>query len=255
MFEGRVALVTGAASGIGEATARRFAEERAAVLLVDIEEHGAEIAEDITNAGGTAAFFQADVADSEQVAACVASAIDHFGKLTTLVNNAGIILSKGFSDTRVEDWDRVQAVNLRAPFLGLRAAAPYLRSSSNGSVVNVASIHSHATIEGLSAYAASKSGILGLTRSAALDLAPFGVRVNAVCPGTIHTGMTDAWLGSVADPDAAMKRIVDKQPLGRIGTPNEVASAIVFLASPEASFITGAALFVDGGVTARLWHA
>ncbi|MEA2320120.1 MAG: hypothetical protein QOD44_4309, partial [Solirubrobacteraceae bacterium] len=136
----------------------------------------------------------------------------------------------------------------------MRAAGPHLRRSAAGSVVNVSSFHARATIESFSAYAAAKAGVIGLTQSAALDLAPHGVRVNAVCPGIVETSMWHAWMDQVADPGAAERAVLQMQPLGRIGRPEDVAAAVAFLASDDAAYITGTSLYVDGGATARLHH-
>jgi NAD(P)-dependent dehydrogenase (short-subunit alcohol dehydrogenase family) len=252
-FSGRVAIVTGGASGIGEATAQRLAACGAHTAVVDVSPRGQEIAERIAGTGANASFYHCDVADADAVNAMIAAVISAWGRLDIVVNNAAITLPKGFEATTPEEWDRVQAVNLRGLFLTLRAAAAELRRR-HGSVVNVASFHASATIENFAAYAAAKSGVLGLTRSAALDLAPSDVRVNAVCPGIIETSMWRAWLDSVDDPARVSGEVRTLQPLGRIGQPAEVAAAIAFLASDEASYITGATLYVDGGVTARLSH-
>jgi NAD(P)-dependent dehydrogenase (short-subunit alcohol dehydrogenase family) len=253
-LSGKVAIVSGAANGIGRATAERLSERGAAVAVLDIDPSGEQIAEQLRAQPGTlATFFSSDLADPEQVIRLVDDVLATFGRIDIVVNNAAITLPKGLEATSLEEWDRVQSINLRGPFLLLRAAAPELRRNG-GAVVNVASFHAGATIENFSAYAASKSGILGLTRSAALDLAPHGVRVNAVCPGIIETSMWQAWLDSVEDPDRTAEEVNQFQPLGRIGKPREVANAIAFLVSDEASYITGTALYVDGGVTARLSH-
>lgn len=252
-FDGTSAIVTGAANGIGEATAKRLAAEGAAVLLVDTSERGEEVTDEILRHGGKAAFKRADVADEADADACVGTAVDTFGRLDVLVSNAAITLPKGYLDTTPAEWDHVLAVNLRSVFHFLRAATPHL-VQARGSVVNVASFHATATIENFAAYAAAKTGVLGLTRSACLDLAARGVRVNAVCPGIIETAMWRTWLEQVDDVDQTIAEVTALQPLGRIGTPDEVAAAIVFLASNDASYITGTALFVDGGVTARLSH-
>lgn len=252
-FEGKTALVTGAAHGIGEATARRVAAEGAAVVLVDVHERGHAIAAELNEGGAAAAFIRGDVSTARDVDTSVSAAVERFGSLDVLVNNAAITLPKGYLDTTPEEWDRVLAVNLRSTYLFLRAATHELRSTG-GSVVNVASFHSGATIENFSAYAAAKNGVVGLTRSAALDLAPEGVRVNAVCPGIVDTAMWQAWLDEVDDPKETVAQVLDLQPLGRIGKPDEIAEAILFLASAQASYITGTTLYVDGGVTARLSH-
>lgn len=247
-FEGKTAIVTGAAHGIGEATARAFAAEGARVVLVDVHDRGEAIADEL---GG--AFVRGDVSDPADVQSSVDTAVERFGSLDALVSNAAITLPKGYLETSPEEWDRVLAVNLRSAFLYLRAATPQLQKSG-GSVVNVASFHAAATIENFSAYAAAKSGVIGLTRSAALDLAPAGVRVNAVCPGIVETAMWQAWLDEVEDADETLRQVNRLQPLGRIGKPDEIAQAILFLASSQASYITGTALFADGGVSARLSH-
>jgi NAD(P)-dependent dehydrogenase (short-subunit alcohol dehydrogenase family) len=249
-FEGKTALVTGAAHGIGEATARKFADEGANVVVVDTHDRGQEVADGLANG----LFVRGDVSSDDDVQAAVAAAVDRFGSLDVLVNNAAMTLPKSYLDTTPEEWDRVLAVNLRSTYLYLRAATPHLQASG-GSVVNIASFHAGATIENFSAYAAAKSGVVGLTRGAALDLAPKGVRVNAVCPGIVETAMWQAWLDELDDPEAAVAEVLKLQPLGRIGRPEEIAEAILFLGSEQASYITGTTLFADGGVTARLSHA
>lgn len=253
-FKGRTAVVTGAAHGIGEATARRLAGEGANVLCVDLDERGVGVAEEIASSGGAASFVRADVGVSADVDAVVSTALSSYGGLGILINNAAMTLPKGFEQTTEKEWERVQRVNLSSVYLFLRAAAAALRQSGHGAVVNVASFHAHATIERFGAYAASKAAVLGLTRSAALDLAGDGVRINAVCPGIIQTAMWEAWLREVDDREATVQAVRRYQPMNRIGLPEEVAAAIAFLASDEASYITGAELFVDGGVTARLSH-
>lgn len=249
----RTALITGAANGIGAATARRFARDGYNVALVDLLQSGQAVADDIGRE--KALFVAADVADVDGVERAVAATLARFGGLDVLVNNAGVSLPKSLADTTPADWDRLHAINLRALYVALKAAQAALTASGHGAVINIASFHAHATIANFAAYAASKAGVLGFTRSAAIELAPYGIRVNAVAPGVIHTAMTQQWLDSVPDPKAALASMNEKQPLGRIGRPEEVAAAIAFLAGDEASFIVGTTLYVDGGVTARLWHA
>jgi NAD(P)-dependent dehydrogenase (short-subunit alcohol dehydrogenase family) len=250
----RVAIVTGAANGIGAATARRFAEEGAELVLVDLQDKGEWVAGSIRDGGGSATFVKADVSVEDQVAAAVDVAVTNHGGLDIVVNNAAMTLPKGFEATSHEEWQRVQAVNLGSVYLFMRHAAPHLRRSDSGCVVNVASFHAAATIENFAAYAAAKSGVIGLTRSAGLDLGSCGVRVNAVCPGIIETAMWQTWLDEVDDVESTVADVLRLQPLGRIGRPSDVANAILFLASDEAAYITATTLYVDGGVTARLSH-
>jgi len=250
----RVAVVTGAAHGIGEATAQRLSQEGAAVVVVDVHEDGEQVARRIGVDGSRTLFIRADVSSEVDVDRICSETKRAFGRLDVLVNNAAITLPKGFESTTPAEWDRVQGINLRAFYLTMRAAAPLLRENKGSAVVNVASFHANATIENFAAYASAKSGVIGLTRSSALDLAPHGVRVNAVCPGIVDTAMWQAWLAEVEDVEATIRDVLKLQPLGRIGRPAEVANAILFLASDEAAYITGTALYVDGGVTARLSH-
>jgi NAD(P)-dependent dehydrogenase (short-subunit alcohol dehydrogenase family) len=252
-FRDKTAVITGAAHGIGEATAQRFSDEGSAVVVFDVDEQGERVAESLRSKGRSAVFVKGDVSVEQDVDRAIAAALDDFGSVDAVVNNAAITLPKGYLETSPQEWDRVLAVNLRSIYLFLRAATPHLRES-RGNVVNVASFHASATIENFAAYAAAKSGVLGLTRSAALDLAPSGVRVNTVCPGIIETSMWQAWLEQVENADETVREVLKMQPLGRIGRPADVAGAIAFLASEDASYITGSTLFVDGGVTARLHH-
>ncbi|WP_438390420.1 SDR family NAD(P)-dependent oxidoreductase [Caballeronia sp. DA-9] len=248
----RTAVVTGGANGIGCATVRRFVRDGYKVVLVDIAEAGRAIADE---ANGNAVFLCADLAEEGTADAAVQLAINHFGGLDTVVNNGGISLLRDCADMTMQEWDRVHAVNLRAAWLFVRAARAHLRLRANASVVNVSSFHGGATIDHFTAYAASKAGVDGFTRAAAVELASEGIRVNAVAPGVIHTSMLQSWLDTTLDPDSALDRMRTFQPLGRLGRPEEIAAVISFLASDEASFITGTTLLADGGVSARLWHA
>jgi NAD(P)-dependent dehydrogenase (short-subunit alcohol dehydrogenase family) len=249
----RVAIVTGGANGIGEATAERLAELGANVAVLDVDGRGTEVAERLRQNHSDVRFYPCDVGDDRAVVSVFAEIMARWQHIDILVNNAGVTLPKGFEATSTEEWDAVQRVNLRALFVTMRAAAAELRRAS-GSIVNVASFHAQATLERFAAYAASKSGVLGLTRSAALDLAPANVRVNAVCPGIIETAMWQEWLASVDNRDDVVRKVLELQPLGRIGHPRDVANAVAFLVSSEAAYITGTVLYVDGGVTARLSH-
>jgi NAD(P)-dependent dehydrogenase (short-subunit alcohol dehydrogenase family) len=237
-FAGHVAVVTGAASGIGAATAERLAREGAAVVLADISAKGEEVGKLIADAGGRASFVQADVADEQDWARVVAAA-HAYGPVDVLVSNAFTVDVSAAHETTRASWDRQLAVNLTGAFLGVHEVLPDLRERG-GSVVLVSSVHARFGIPGHPAYAAAKSALVGLCGQLAVEYAP-RVRVNAVLPGPVMTGAWDR-------VDAADRRLtIEATPAGRFGTAAEVAAAIAFLAGPEASFITGASLVVDGG--------
>jgi NAD(P)-dependent dehydrogenase (short-subunit alcohol dehydrogenase family) len=237
-FAGRVAVVTGAASGIGAATAERLAREGAAVVLADISAKGEELGKLIADAGGRASFVRADVADEHDWARVVAAA-RAFGPVDVLVSNAFTVDLSAAHETTRASWDRQLAVNLTGAFLGVHEVLPDLRERG-GSVVLVSSVHARFGIPGHPAYAAAKSALVGLCGQLAVEYAP-RVRVNAVLPGPVMTGAWDR----VEEADRRLT--IQATPAGRFGTSAEVAAAIAFLAGPEASFITGASLVVDGG--------
>jgi len=239
----RVALVTGAGGGIGAATARRFAREGARVVVNDARVEGLEaVAGEIRAAGGTARVVAGDVSRRADCERMVREAVEAFGRLDILINNAAINRDAMAAKMTEEQWDAVLAVNLKGTFLCAQAALPGMRERGWGRVVNTSSIGALGNI-GQANYAASKAGVLGLTRTLALEYARYGVTVNAVAPGPVMTAM----LAGV--PDAIKEKIVAQVPAGRIASPDEIASVHVFLASDEAAFITGQVLFVDGGAS------
>jgi NAD(P)-dependent dehydrogenase (short-subunit alcohol dehydrogenase family) len=244
-LSGRVAIVTGGASGIGRASAERFAAEGAAVVIADVAPAGEEVAAAIRGHGGTAAFVRTDVAREDDVAAMIAAAVDRFGRLDVLFNNAGVGTFVPFEKLDPETWDRIMAINLRSMYLACRRALPHLRAT-RGVILNMASqsgLQGQALNE---AYCASKAGVILFTRSLAREVGPAGVRVNCICPGGIDTPLLRGFV------EAAGKSAADVQrpPIGRLGMPEEVAAAALFLVSDESSFITGIALPVDGGAVA-----
>src|SRR5262245_44241193 len=244
---GRVAIVTGAASGIGRATAELFAAEGASVVAVDLNETaGRELA------AASVAFVRADVASAADVERVVGVAVERFGGLDILFNNAGIAIFKTLEETSEEEWDRVVAVNLKACYLGIKHAIPAMRRRGGGAIVNTASVHGFATAGQVGAYGATKHGVIGLTKAAALELARDNIRVNAVCPGAIETPLMRANLRAVGDEAEQFRLISQSEPLGRVGRPEEIARAVLFLVSDEASFVTGAPFLIDGGLVARL---
>jgi 3-oxoacyl-[acyl-carrier protein] reductase len=247
-IHGRVAVVTGAASGIGRATARLFAQEGARVALLDRDADGAaRAAAEIAAVGGAARAFPVDVADGARLAAAIAEARAALGPVDILVNNAGVALASPIASAGFEAaWQTTLAVNLTAHARSVRACLDDLRRERQGRVVNVASTEGLGATAFLSAYTASKHGVIGLTRALAVELGPEGVTVNAVCPGPIRTGMTHGI------PDDAKARFAKRRTvLGRYGEPEEIAQMVLSLVLPAASYVTGAVLVVDGGLTIR----
>lgn len=246
-FESKVVVVTGAAGGIGLAAARAFAEEGARVVLADRDRAGVEkAAAQIVADGGQATAVEVDIADFASCERMVAHAVSTFGRLDIAFNNAGIPsgIAPGFDDITVEEWDRVIGTNLSGTFYCMKAETPALKASGGGAIVNTASVMSLIAAAGMSSYVASKHAVAGLTKAASLDLIPHGIRVNAVCPGFIETPM----LAPVV-ADAAVRRQIESQaPADRLGQPEEVAAAVLFLASDQAAYVVGSLLSVDGGV-------
>lgn len=248
-LDGKVALVTGAASGIGAATALRFAQEGATVVGFDLKEaFDGDWAEAVKTAPGSA-FATGDVRDPEASEAAAALAVDRFGRIDVLMNAAGVAGGGPVHLIPVEEWDRVMDINIKGSFLAARAVLPRMLEQGAGSIINVASVEGIEGFEGGSAYNASKGAVMLLTRNMAIDYARRGIRVNTICPGFIETPLlasTFATPGLEPQTDA----IRDAHQLGRFGKPVEIANAALFLASDEASFVTGHALVVDGGYTA-----
>ena len=250
--EGKVAVVTGGASGIGRATARRLAAEGARVGIADVDEAGGErVAAGIREAGTDAFFRRTDVRSLADLEAVLDEAIERHGRLDVLVNNAAVAVPGSAGEMAEDDWARTLDVNLTGVWRGMRAAIPRMLAQGGGSIVNLSSVQAHVGFLGWSGYAASKGGIDALTRQAAVEYARAGIRVNAIVPGTIMTEMNEAIMAEADDGDAVMAGWLAMHPIGRVGQPEEVAAAIVFLASDEASFITGELLRVDGGLVVK----
>jgi len=249
-FSGRVAFVTGAGSGMGLATARAFAEAGAAVTLVDLNDDLLHYAEDeLRDVGDRVLVARCDVADENQVAGAVTKTVEVFGSLDVAYNNAGIqVPMSDAADEPADVFDRVNATNLRGIWASMKHELAQMRAQGSGAIVNCSSLGGLVGLPGRASYHAAKHGVIGLTRSAALEYAPRGIRINAVCPGIIATPMVTRMFES---GDLDSDQAVADQPIGRLGTAEEVAAAVLWLCSPGASFVVGTALPVDGGYTAR----
>jgi NAD(P)-dependent dehydrogenase (short-subunit alcohol dehydrogenase family) len=250
LLEGKVALVTGAGAGIGRASALAFAREGAAVVVVDVVESGArETAQAIERDGGRALVAVCDISEAADVAACVRSTVAEFGGLHCAHNNAGVEDPVGFThELDAAAWDHVLAVDLRGTWLCIKHEAAHMLEHGGGSIVNTASVLSHVAQQRVPAYVSAKHGVLGLTRVAALDYADRGIRVNSISPGVIRTALVERTIEAGA---MTAEQYAALQPMGRMGLPEEVAEAAVWLCSDRASFITGSDLAVDGGFLAR----
>jgi NAD(P)-dependent dehydrogenase (short-subunit alcohol dehydrogenase family) len=248
-LDGLVALITGAASGIGSACALRFAHEGARLAGLDVAGQGDDRWREAARTAAGAELLHGDVRDEATVAGAVAAVRDRAGRIDVLVNAAGVAGGGPVHLLPVEEWDRVLDINLKGTFLVCKHVLPLMMEQGGGRIVNIASIEGLEAFEGGSAYNASKAGVVLLTRNLAMDYARKGVRVNAICPGFIDTPMLQQVV-ALPGMEEIRRRIVDAHLLGRVGRPDEVASAALFLASDESSFITGHALVVDGGYTA-----
>jgi NAD(P)-dependent dehydrogenase (short-subunit alcohol dehydrogenase family) len=249
-FEGKVVLVTGGGSGIGRATSLAFASEGAKVVVDDIKvEGGEETVRLIKAAAGEAVFVKADVSKAPEVEAMVQKAIDTYGRLDCAYNNAGVGEPlKRVHKTSEDNWDRVMATNLKGVYLCMKYELPHMAKQGKGAIVNTSSLAGLKGLSGQAAYVASKHGVVGLTKSAAIEYATLGIRINCICPGVINTPLIAP---NMKDRPHVEKGYIDMEPIGRLGKPEEIASAVLWLCSDEASFAVGSIFSVDGGVVAR----
>ena len=248
----KVAIVTGAASGIGRATAVRFAQEGAKTVLADIStEGGQETLALVEKQGGTGKFIRADLSHKDDVQRVIGESVAHFGEVDILFNNAGIFQFGTVLDCKEEDWDRMIDVNLKSMFLMCKYGIPHLVDNGGGCVVNIASVGALVGVENATAYAASKGGVVQLSKSMALDFGKDNIRVNCICPGSIETPMLHSiWEHKGKPLEVVREEFKKGRPLQKIGTPLDIANAALYLASDESQFVTGTCLVVDGGITA-----
>lgn len=253
-WAGKAVMVTGGGSGIGRAVCLRFAREGASVAVVDrAASNAVQTAADIAAAGQTAVPIVADVSSEADVVRAVQETVAAFGRIDVMVNNAAINAQVRVTDVPLAQWNEILATNLTSVYLFCREVIPHMVRQGGGSIVNISSVHALATLDGYAAYAASKGGMIALTKAVALDFAKQGIRVNAVLPGAVHTAMLE---NSVKNLDTPREQIMQEwnksQPVGRVGAPEEIAEVVLFAAHPDNSFMTGAALVADGGLTAEL---
>jgi len=251
---GKTAVVTGAGSGIGRAAAVLFAREGAAVAVVDLNTEAAkDTAGEIAASGGTALPVVANVADRLQVSSAFEQIRNEYRRVDVLYNNAGVNSAGSVIDATEDDWDRSFAVNAKGTFLCSQAAAPGMVAAGGGSIINQGSVAALVGIANFASYCAAKGAVVALTRSMSVDLAPRGVRVNVICPGTVYTPLMEPMLRARGGGDmaAGLALTVAKYPIGRLGTPEEIAAVALFLASDDSSFLTGSVISADGGMTAQ----
>jgi len=254
-LENKVALITGAGRGIGRAIAYKMANEGAMVVLAEIDVESAQsAAEELLKEGCQAIAIQTDITHETEVQATVNRVMKRFGRVDILVNNAGKNFYYDATTMSEAEWDNAMDVDVKGAWLCCKHVLPLMVAANAGSIINIASVHAQITAPGHFPYAAAKSALVGLTRNLALDYAPYNIRVNAICPGWVRTALVQGWFDQQPDPKAAEDRVLSFQPLRRIGTPEEIANFVAFVASDEASFITGAELVIDGAMSIMFAH-
>jgi meso-butanediol dehydrogenase / (S,S)-butanediol dehydrogenase / diacetyl reductase len=249
-FSKKVVLITGAGVGIGRASAILFAKEGAKVAVNSLTPaHGQETLQKVLEAGGRGIYIQGDVSSGQDAERMVRETVKAFGRLDILFNNAGIVIPGRVDNTSEEDWDRTMAVNLKGVFLSSKYAIPEMRKGGGGVIIHNASVVAVKGVKDRGPYSASKGGVLALTKAMAADYISENIRVNCICPGTTYTPSLQERINASPDPQAALANFVARQPMGRLGKEEEIAAAVLYLASEDAAFITGATLLIDGGMS------
>ena len=248
-IRGKTAIVTGATTGVGRAIAEDFAAAGGRVVFADVDPAGGDVVAELSDVGENVVFAQADVSSAADAESLVSLAVDRFGGLDILVNNAAIQIEKTIEDLDPADWDRLMGVNVKGVFLCSKYAIPVMRMRGGGSIINVASVNAFWVEPGLGAYCTSKGAVVALTRATAADFGRDGIRCNCICPGYIDTGMAGRYLDSQDDPERARAEVATLHAVGRVGQPRDIASLARFLASDAASFATGASYVLDGGLS------
>ena len=245
----KIVIITGAAAGIGEASARLLAREGARLVLVDVDaERLGRLTEDLEQSGTMVVEITGDVGDSAVCRKVVDRAANQFGRIDVLFNNAGIVLNGSLLECTEDDWERTMGANLKSMYLLCREAIPLMRKQGSGCIINMSSIAGTNGIPNRGVYSVSKAGVIGLTKSLAADFVKEGIRVNCICPATVDTPSLRQRIASSADPEAALRAFIARQPMGRIARPEEIASMVLYLASDDSGFMTGQAIIMDGGM-------
>ncbi len=245
----KVAIITGAAAGIGEASARLFAQEGARLVLVDLDgERLAELVRDLERDSVVVLDIAGDVSDSAVCREVIARTVSQFGRIDVLFNNAGIVLSGSLIECTEEEWQRTIDINLKSMYLMSRTAVPAMQRQGSGCIINMSSIAGTNGVANRGAYSVSKAGVIGLTKSLAIDLINDGIRVNCICPATVDTPSLRQRIAASPDPEAALRAFIARQPMGRMAKPEEIASLALYLASEDSRFMTGQAIVMDGGM-------
>lgn len=254
--ENKVVIVTGSGKGIGRAIAEEYGRRNSIVIVAEIDEaSGKEVEQTIISDGGRALFIRTDVTIEENIKQMIQTTVDTYGPVDTLVNNAGITVFKSVEDCSANDWDLVMNTDLRSVFLTSKYITDVMKENGGGSIINIASNHVHATLPDTEMYAAAKSGVVGFTKSLALSLGKYGIRVNAICPGFMDTYHYQDWLSKFEDKQFIQKEVDSLHATEKMGNPQEVANVCIFLSSNLVDQMTGSCITLDGGLSTRLYHS